>query len=159
MTKADDSWTHMVSRTGRARAQCERRTAELAEALARLRISDRDAAFGRAVLGLADQIVRLRMMTSEFPDAFATDNSPASCAAVLTGELAEVCRERPGSEAAQRECGDVFAAALHLMIAHDVCLLAEIDAVVSKIEARLDAMDEHGCTWVEAKEAVSLSTN
>jgi NTP pyrophosphatase (non-canonical NTP hydrolase) len=142
-----------------ARAQCVRRTAELAEALARLRIADRDAAFGRGVLTLADELVRLRAMMAARPDAFTTDGSPESIAAVLAGELAEVGREQPGSEAAQRECGDVFAASVHLMIAHDACLLAEIDAVVSKIEARLDTMDERGCTWAEAKQAVQLSIN
>ena len=142
-----------------ARAQCERRTAELAEAMVRLRIADRDATFGRAVLGLANEILRLHEMMRERPDAFSTDGSPASIAAVLSGELAEVAREEPRTSAAQRECGDVFAAAVHLLIAHDACLLSEIDAVVSKIEARLDAMDERGCTWAEAKEAVQLSTN
>jgi hypothetical protein len=142
-----------------ARAQCERRTAERDEALVRLRIADREATFGRAVLALANEIVRLREMMTMRPDAFPGDSSPASIAAVLAGELAEVGREEPRSEAAQRECGDVFAAAVHLMIAHDACLLAEVDAVVSKIEARLDAMDELGCTWAEAKQAVQLSTN
>lgn len=142
-----------------ARAQCERRTAELAEAMVRLRIADRDATFGRAVLSLANEILRLREMMRERPDAFSTDGSPASIAAVLSGELAEVAREEPGTSAAQRECGDVFAAAVHLLIAHDACLLSEIDAVWSKIEGRLDAMDERGCTWAEAKEAVNLSTN
>lgn len=142
-----------------ARAQCERRTSERDEALARLRIVDRDAAFGRAVLGLADEIVRLRAMMADHPSAFTTDGSPASIAAVLSGELAEVAREEPRSSAAQRECGDVFAAAVHLLIAHDACLLAEIDHVWARIEARLDAMEERDCTWAEAKLAVNLSTN
>jgi NTP pyrophosphatase (non-canonical NTP hydrolase) len=136
-----------------------RRTAELAEAMVRLRIADRDATFGRAVLTLADQILRLRAMMAARPNAFTTDSSPASVAAVLSGELAEVARETPGSEAAQRECGDVFAAAVHLMIAHDACLLAELDGVLSKIEARLDTMDEHQCTWAEAKDLLQMSTN
>ena len=143
-----------------ARAQCERRTAERDEALVRLRIADREATFGRSVLALVNEILRLRQMMAERPDAFPSDSSPESIAAVLAGELAEVTRETPGSEAAQRESGDVFAAAVHLMLAHNACLLAEFDAVVSKIEARLDAMeDDPTCTWADAKLAIQLSTN
>jgi len=142
-----------------ARAQCVRRTAERDEALVRLRIADRDAVFGRAVLGLANELLRLREMMVKRPDAFTTDGSPESISAVLTGELAEVNAEQAGSEAAQREAGDVFAASVHLLIAHDACLLEEVDAVVSKIEARLDAMAESECTWAEAKQAVKLSSN
>jgi hypothetical protein len=142
-----------------ARAQCVRRTAERDEALVRLRIADRDAVFGRAVLGLANELLRLRAMMEQRPDAFTTDGSPESIAIVLANELAEVNAEQPGSEAAQRECGDVFAAAVHLLLAHDACLLEEVDTVLAKIEARLDAMDEHGCTWAEAKQAVQLSIN
>jgi NTP pyrophosphatase (non-canonical NTP hydrolase) len=143
-----------------ARAVCVRRTAERDEALARLRIADREATFGRSVLALANEIMRLRSMMAERPSAFPTDSSPQSIAAVLAGELAEVARETPGSEAAQRESGDVFAAAVHLMLAHNACLLAEFDAVGSKIEARLDVMeDDPNCTWDDAKQAVQLSTN
>jgi NTP pyrophosphatase (non-canonical NTP hydrolase) len=143
-----------------ARSVCERRTAERDEALVRLRIADREATFGRSVLALVNEILRLRQMMAERPDAFPSDSSPESIAAVLAGELAEVTRETPGSEAAQRESGDVFAAAVHLMLAHNACLLAEFDAVGSKIEARLDAMEEDPtCTWADAKLAIQLSTN
>ena len=151
--------TRAVQLRDGARSQCQRRTAELAEAHARLRINDGEAAYGRAVLGLAAEIERLRTMTSARPDDFPLDNSPTSIAAVLSGELAEVCRERAGSEDAQRECGDVFAATVHLMIAHDACLLAEIDAVGNRIADRLDAMDERGCTWSEAKMVTRMSSN
>jgi hypothetical protein len=119
-----------------ARAQCERRTAELAEAHARLRIADRDAAVGRAVLDLADQICRLRDVALEHPDAFPFTNTPANVAALLTGELGEVLREPVGSADAQRECGDVLAAAMHLMIAHEGCLLAEVDATATRPRSR-----------------------
>jgi NTP pyrophosphatase (non-canonical NTP hydrolase) len=142
-----------------ARAQCERRTAELAEAHARLRIADRDATVGRAVLNLAAEIMRLREMAVDRPADFPFANTTATIAALVSCEVAEASHERPGSEDAQRECGDVFAAAVHLMIAHGACLLAEIDAVASRIEERLDAMEECGCTWSEAKRVVSMASN
>ena len=126
---------------------CERRTAELVQARALAdRLTD-DAALGRAVQALIDQIVRLRR-TPCSTQGFGF--SPAEIADAARSEIDEVEREPVGSTRAQHETLGVVATALHLTLAHGTPLLAGLHAEAEKLRGRLDRIDAGG-TWTDAK--------
>lgn len=134
-----------------ARQQCDRRTAELAEAQVSIRHLQREAVVGHFVLGLEVQIRRLRRLAEQRPQDFPTGMSPTEIAAVVAGELAEVGLEVPGSPDAQRESADVWVGALHLLLAHGGIPLVELEAAHGRIKQRLDVMEARGCSWSQAK--------
>lgn len=92
-----------------ARAQCERRIADLAEAQVSIRHLQREAVVGHFVIGIETQIRRLRRLAEERRDDFPTGMCPAYIADVVSGELAEVRHEAVGWSAVQRRASAVVA--------------------------------------------------
>lgn len=126
---------------------CERRTRERDEARAALEAQAIDVARGRALTELGAQIERLRRTT---PEQTPFDFDPESVAKVVIREVSEVLAEDAGSIAARRECADVIAGALHLLIVHGGNPVEALAGVAAKLRARLDLVDQ-GLTWDEAK--------
>lgn len=134
-----------------ARAQCERRTEQRDQARVIAQRLAEEAAFGRALLDMLEQIRRLRRTpcpTQGF--GFEIEDIEG----VVENELAETRDEIPGSPRARAESIDLLGGALHLALVHhhmsDAGVLAGMLAWIEKIRRRLDHVDAGG-TWAEAK--------
>lgn len=105
-------------------------------------------ASGQALLDLQDQLKRL-MATPCSSMAFGF--GPEETAKAVTSEVAEILAEPAGSEAAQRECAGLLAAAVRMTMVHGADPVEAMRSEALRLKTRLDTMDRLACSWATAK--------
>lgn len=113
-----------------------------------------EAAYGRALLRMLEQLRRLRRAAAAGRLPVGDMGRDAQAAAIRL-ELHEALAEPHGSEAEAREIIDVLSTVLQLYIGagnDDAMLLADIGEGAERLCSRLDLVDA-GLTWSEAKAA------
>lgn len=103
---------------------------------------------GQAMLDLQRQLKRL-MDTPCHSMAFGF--GPEDTARAVTSEVEEILAEPVGSEAAQRECAGLLAAAVRMAMVHGADPAECMRSEAKRLESRLGTMARLECTWATAK--------
>lgn len=106
------------------------------------------ASHGAALDALQYQLKRL--METPCP-SMAFGFGPEETAKAVISEVQEILAEPAGSEAAQRECGGLLAAAVRLSMVHGADPIEGMAVEAKRLGWRLDTMKRLGCSWAAAK--------
>lgn len=131
------------------------RTLELEEQVRRLHAEATLATEVKAAAGAGAALVDLqaqlrRLMDNPCP-SMAFGFGPEDTAKAVTSEVAEILAESPGSEAAQRECAGLLAAAVRMAMVHGADPVECMRTEARRLESRLDTRARLQCPWATAK--------